>query len=128
MEIIKWLIHKIIVSDNMAILVTNFDFLSTCSIHSFFYFFLNLSECWFVTHNRECYEWICKIRWDIQVGRLSFRGNCLWFSSFIFFMSVYVTYSNISVINSRWWRCPLPSSLSLAMPHPNSWLDTQFVL
>ena len=33
-----------------------------------------------------------------------------------------------SVINIRWWRCLLPSGPSLALLHPNSWLENHFVL
>ena len=36
--------------------------------------------------------------------------------------------SNNTVINIRWWRFPLPRGPSLALPHPNSWLETHFVL
>ena len=36
--------------------------------------------------------------------------------------------SNNSVIHIRWWQYPLPSGPSLALTHPNSWLETYFVL
>ena len=38
----------------------------------FFKFFKNLSPfpCHFVTYNREYYEWLCRLRCHIQVGRL----------------------------------------------------------
>ena len=36
--------------------------------------------------------------------------------------------SNNSVINIRWWRCPLPSGSNLALLYPNSRLETHFIL
>ena len=65
-----------------------------------------------------------------QIGRFSVHGTLLvlvtqsviWGS-----MSSTGQASNNSVTN-RWWRCPLPSEPSLALPHTNSWLETHFVL
>ena len=34
--------------------------------------------------------------------------------------------TNNVVTNFRGWRCSLPSGTSLALPHPNSWLETCF--
>ena len=36
--------------------------------------------------------------------------------------------SNNPMINIKLWRCLVDSRLSLALPHPNSWLVTDFVL
>ena len=36
--------------------------------------------------------------------------------------------SNNSLINIRWWNCPLPSDPSLALPHPKSWIKIHFLL
>ena len=42
----------------------------------FFKFFKNLSPylCHFVTCNRKYYEWLCRLRRHIQVGRLPVQG------------------------------------------------------
>ena len=39
----------------------------------FFAFFKNLSPflCHFITYNKECYKWLCRLRHHIQVARLS---------------------------------------------------------
>ena len=96
-------------------------------------FFKNLSSflCHFITHNTEYYEWFWRLRCHIQVGRLPFQGTwlCLVAQSVILgSMWPIGQTSHNSVINIRWWRCPLPSCPSLALPHPNSWLETHFVL
>ena len=96
-------------------------------------FFRNLAPflCHFVTHNRKYYEWFWRLRHHIQVGRLSFQGTWLGLEAqSVTLGPMWPTgqTSNNSVINITWWRCPLPSGPSLALPHPNSWLETYFVL
>ena len=36
--------------------------------------------------------------------------------------------SSDAVINSRWGRCPFPSGPSLALQHPNNYLESHFIL
>ena len=45
----------------------------------FFKFFKNLSPflCHFFTYNREYYQWLCRLRHHIQVGRLPVQGTWL---------------------------------------------------
>ena len=82
-------------------------------------------------NDREYYEWFCRLKRHIRVGRLPFQGtwlglaaqSAIWES-----MRPGVVTSNNSVLNARRWRCPLPNSTSLALPHPNSWLETHLVL
>ena len=85
----------------------------------------------FYTRNREYYEWIWRLKRHIQVIRLPFQVTWLSLvaqSVILGSMWPIGQTSNNSVINIRWWRCPLPSCPSLALPHPNSWLETHFVL
>ena len=87
--------------------------------------------CHFATLNREYYERLWRLQRHIQVGRLSFQRTWLGLvTQFVILGSMWPTgkTSNKSVINFRWWRCPLPSGLSLALPHSSSWLETHFVL
>ena len=99
----------------------------------FFKFFKNFSSflCHLVKYNREYYEWLCRLKYHIQVGRLLVQGTWLGLVNLsVIRESVWPTgwTSNNLVINIRWWRCPLPSGPSLALSHPNSWLETHFVL
>ena len=96
-------------------------------------FFKNFSPflCHFVTHNREYHEWFWRLRHHIQVEILPFHGTWLnLVAQSVILGSMWSTgqTSNNSVINTRWWGCPLPSGPSLALPHPNSWKETKFVL
>ena len=45
----------------------------------FFKFFKNISSlpCHFVTYNREYYEWLCRLKRHIQVGRLQVQSTWL---------------------------------------------------
>ena len=94
----------------------------------FFKFVKNLFPflCHFVTYNREYYEWLCSLRRHIQVGRLPIQGT--WLGLSIIWGSMWPTgkTSNNSVIHIRWWRCPLLSGPSFALP--DSWLETHFLL
>ena len=97
-------------------------FASSSKISPFFFHF--------VASNREYYEWLCRLRCHIQVGRLPVQGTWLdLVTQSVIWGSMWPTdqTSNNSVVN-MWWRCPLPSDPSLALPHPNSWLETVFVL
>ena len=96
-------------------------------------FFKNLTSflCDFVTRNREYYEWFWRLRHHIQVGRFPFQGTSLGLVvSPIILESMWPTgqTSNNTAINIRWWRCPLSRDSSLGLPHPNSWIETHFVL
>ena len=85
----------------------------------------------FFTHNREYYEWFWRFRGHIQVDRLPFQGTWLGLvAQSVILGSMWLTgqTSNNLVINIRWWKCPLPSGPILALPHPNSWLETPFIL
>ena len=71
-------------------------------------------------HTRVYYEWLCKLRHHIQVGRLPDQG------SWLGLLTQSITRgtmwhagqtSNNSRINIRWWRCTLPNGSSLALPH-----------
>ena len=80
-------------------------------------------------HNREYYEWLCRLRRHIQVGWLPVQGTWLGFViQSVAWRSMWPTgqTSNNSVI--KWWRYPLPNGVSLTLPHPNSSLETHFVL
>ena len=95
-------------------------------------FFKNLSPflCHFVIHNREYYEWLCRLSCHIQIGRLPVEGTWLGLvTQSVIRGSMWSTgqTSRNSVIN-KWWRCPLPSGPSLVLPHPNNWLETHFIL
>ena len=99
----------------------------------FFKFFKNFFPFLrhFITHNRDCYEWFWRLRCHIQVGRLPLQS--IWFgliAQSIILGSVWPIgqTSNNSVINIKWWRCPFPSGPCLALTHPNSKLETHFVL
>ena len=93
----------------------------------FYKFFKNLSSflCHFVIHSIEYYEWFWRLKRHIQVG--TWVGLV---AQSVILGSMWPTgqSSNNSVINIRWWRCYLPSGPSLALRHPNSWLESQFVL
>ena len=85
----------------------------------------------FVAHKREYYEWFWGLRHHIQVGRLPFQVTWLGLVvQSVILRSMWPTgqTSNNSVISIRWWRWSLLRGPSLALLHPNSWLETHFVL
>ena len=99
----------------------------------FFKFFKSLAPFLghFVTHNREYYEWLWRLRHHIQVGRLPFQGIWLGLvaqSVTLGSMGPTGQTSNNLVISNRWGRCSLPGGPGLLLTHPNSWLETHFVL
>ena len=82
--------------------------------------------------------------WDVYVVSKWSSLFCKLFKNLISFLCQFVTHnrkyrinrgsmwptgqtSNNSVINISWWKCPLPSRPSLALLHPNSWLETHFI-
>ena len=82
-------------------------------------FFKNLSLflCHLVTHNREYYKWLCRLRRHIQVGRLPFMDFWLGLETQSAILgSIWPAgqTSNNSVLNIRSWRCPFPNGPSLA--------------
>ena len=84
----------------------------------------------FVTYNREYYEWPCRLRCHIQVGMILVQGTWLGLvNQSVVWGSMWPTdqTSNTLVIKIRWWRFPLPTGPNLALPHPNSWLETHYV-
>ena len=104
-------------------------------------FFKNLSPllCHFVTYNREYCEWLCRLRQHLQFSdstcfmrvHVTYRSNsCNLVTHSVIWGSMWPTgqTSNNSVITIRWWRCRLPSDSSLTLPHPNHWLENDFVL
>ena len=85
--------------------------------------------CHFVTYNREYYEWLCRLRRHIQVGWLPVQGTWLdLLIQSVAWGSMWPTGQTCNNSVIRWWRCPLPNGLSLTLPHPNSSLETHFVL
>ena len=102
-------------------------------------FFTNLSPflCQFVTYNREYYQWLCRLRLHMQVGRLPVQGTwqglvtqsdnegpCNLHVKLIIIQWWLLRGEDIIT----WWRYLLPSSPRLALPHLNSSLETHFVL
>ena len=73
--------------------------------------------------------WLCRLpRHHIRVGRFSVQGIWLGLvTQFVKWESMWPTDQN-SAINIRCSRYPLPSGPRLALPHPNHWLETHFVL
>ena len=89
-------------------------------------FFKNLSSflCHFVIYSIEYYEWFWRLKHHTQVS--TWVGLV---AQSVILGSMWPTgqSSNNSVIN-RWWRFRLPSDPRLALRHPNSWLESQFIL
>ena len=99
----------------------------------FFNFFKYLSPflCHIFAYSREYYEWLCRLKHHIQVGRLPVQGTWVGLvSQSVIWGSMWPTgqTSHNSVIVRRWWRCALPSGPSMTSPHPISWLETHFGL
>ena len=102
-------------------------------VPSFCKFFKNLSQflCYFATYNKDYYEWLCNLRWHIQVGKLPAQGTWLGLvTQSVIWGSMWPAgqTSKNSVINIRCWRCfPLSGPICPCYIQ-HRWLKTHFVL